>query len=235
MKVSFYVRCLVVGQVLLGGSCLYDGADRCADGQEANASDLCVCKVGYAPVYREVTILAATPGQTLPVEYCQSCTATDHKGIDATKGVCGCLEGFVKTTVTGGRHGDFSCAPSNLGQTCASDADCAAGDNKTCHLPGGYCTTTGCTTNANCNLGLDYGCALPATGSTDPSFCRRPPKNQGNSCSQAQGDPMCSMEAPICAGPLGCSQIGCMTDADCSPSRKCCSTSGVTLCLGACP
>jgi hypothetical protein len=130
----------------------------------------------------------------------------------------------------------MGCDPSNLGNACASDADCAAGDQKFCRLPEGYCTKQGCAGNADCNTVADYACATTAT----PPFCKRPPVGEGRACTMMGPDPACGPEAPLCALNR-CTVSGCKIDADCSPSRKCCDITkfgqpGLMLCLpGACP
>lgn len=141
-------------------------------------------------------------------------------------GACVCRPGYVK--------GASGCVPSNLGSTCTGEADCVSGDAKSCHLPEGYCTSQGCTSNADCSKASDYTCATDSAG----AYCKRPPLNQGAPCSTQGVDPVCGAEATICA--LGaCTVMGCAADGDCSPSRKCCDLSrfspGVTLCLGSCP
>ena len=87
-------------------------------------------------------------------------------------------------------------------------ADCASGDQKSCRLPEGYCTSSGCTTNADCSKDADYACATDAGG----SYCKRPPLNQGKACSTQGVDPTCGSEATVCA--LGaCAVYGCSVDS----------------------
>jgi hypothetical protein len=207
----------------LAAGCLYDPNDRCSAGQQLDVNDVCVCLPDHVSVKRDITIVVpAIPGEHIPAAYCAPCGENQVVSND----VCVCSPGYVA--------GAGGCVPSNLGSSCAGDADCASGDAKFCRLPQGYCTSTGCTGNDGCSQDADYACAIDPTG----NYCKRPPLKQGTPCMTQGMDPVCGDEAPICA--LGaCAVIGCVVDADCSPSRKCCDLSrfspGVTLCLGSCP
>ena len=186
-------------------------------------SDDCVCAPGYVPVYRSITVLAPMdPAETLPFSSCRACGTNEV--IKANK--CVCADGFVT--------GAAGCVSSNLGATCASDADCATSDQKYCRLPDGYCTKSPCAASADCNADADYACATTAT----PPYCKRPPVGQGRACTMQGPDPACASEAPLCVM-NACAAAGCKVDADCSPSRKCCDLAKygqmVTLCLGVCP
>jgi len=154
-------------------------------------------------------------------------------------GACVCDPGFAK----GPSASEYTnlCIASNLGATCAADADCAGGTSPHCQIPtgaaAGYCTTTGCASNADCNATEKYACAASA----NPTFCRRAPLNEGNACAAQGLDPTCGAEAPVCF--IGhCAMIGCAADGDCSPSRKCCDESALAslpkgslqVCLEAC-
>jgi hypothetical protein len=215
----------LVALAVMGGGCLYHSSDRCGSGEVLDVSDNCVCAPGHVPVYRDITILApVSPDRARPFSACTPCGA--NQVISADK--CVCAPGFVS--------GAAGCIPTNLGATCASDADCAAGDQKACRLPEGYCTKASCAANADCNAAADYGCATTA----NPPYCKRPPVGQGRACTMTGPDPACSSEAPLCVL-NACALSGCKTDADCSPSRKCCDFTkfgqpGLTLCwAGACP
>ena len=216
------VYLVAVHLTAVAAGCLYDPNDRCSPGEQLDPNDVCVCLPGYVPIKRDITIVTPTPGEHVPVAYCAPCG--ENQVVSGE--VCVCRSGYVDSP--------NGCTPSNLGASCAADADCAAGDAKFCRLPEGYCTSQGCTSNADCSMDADYACA------TDPAgkYCKRPPLKQGAPCTTQGMDPICGTEAPICA--LGaCSVLGCMVDTDCSPSRKCCDLSrfspGVTLCLGSCP
>ena len=130
-------------------------------------------------------------------------------------------------------------APGGLGLTCdASSMPCTDPVFSFCHVPTdeteGYCTTMGCTGNADCEGG--YLCALTET----PAFCKRPPTGEGMAC--AAEDDCEQFEASFCTvgSPSGvtCVVPDCVDDADCSPGRLCMDLSGVvpglpTLCLPA--
>ncbi len=216
--------CLVAAAVAAAASCLYDPKDRCSAGEQLDENDVCVCLPDYVPVKRDITVIApATTTEQVPTAYCVPCGENQV----VSNETCVCKSGYVA-----GPGG--ACIASNLGTTCASDADCAASDAKFCRLPEGYCTSQGCTSNADCSKDADYGCVDDPAG----KYCKRPPLKQGAPCTTQGMDPVCGDEAPICA--LGqCNVIGCTVDTDCSPSRKCCDLSrfspGVTLCLASCP
>ncbi len=211
---------------LLAG-CLYDANDLCGPGEMiSEATSTCVCADNHVPVVRDISILVPTnPTAEPPRAGCEACGTNE----EAVGNECKCVAGFVR--------GANGCVESNLGASCASDADCAVGDNTYCRLPDGYCTSTGCASSDECNVDADYACdASEAT-----AFCRRPPVGEGAVCSGQGPDPACSAEAPICASGT-CHVAACVTDDDCSPSRDCCDLSaftgqsGFTLCMaGGCP
>lgn len=223
---KFSIKLWLVGLAFVGLSgCLYDADARCGPGQVLDSAEACVCAPGNVPVYRAITVLAPTnPTAKRPFTACAPCDANQVVSGDA----CVCAVGFVR--------GPTGCVPSNLGATCTADADCATGDQTHCRLPDGYCTKLSCAGLADCNKDADYACATTAT----PTYCRRPPVGQGRPCTTMGPDPVCSSEAPVCTQ-NACASAGCHSDADCSPSRKCCDFSkfgqaGLTLCLGGpCP
>jgi hypothetical protein len=228
MRTRLLGRVCLFGAALaiLGAACLYDSSKRCGPGEVLDVGENCVCAPGHVHVYRPITVLApVSPTETRPFTECTPCGV--NQVISADK--CVCAPGFVQ--------GAAGCVTSNLGATCASDADCAAADQKYCSLPGGYCTKSGCAANADCNADADYACATTAT----PTYCKRPPLSQGAACTAAQGDPACMSEAPLCVLGGCVAPPGCQTDSNCSPSRKCCDFThlgqpGLTLCIaGACP
>ena len=207
--------------------CLYDRDDICGPGEIFNHDNFaCVCAENHVPNQRDITIVVSSnPTAAPPRAGCRPCGMNSH----AENTECKCNDGFVQ-------NGD-DCVPSNLGASCASDADCASGEHTYCRLPEGYCTTSGCTSNANCPIESDFACV----DDTAEPYCRRPPQGQGASCTQMGPDPACDPESPFCA--LGtCHTSGCTSDDDCSPSRTCCDLSavsgqpGLTLCIaGECP
>ncbi|MEA2696613.1 MAG: hypothetical protein QOI66_884 [Myxococcales bacterium] len=224
MRLSMRVRVTGVALAALAMGCLYDPAQRCGPGEVLDQTEVCVCAPGNVPVYRDITVITPAPMEKLPFSSCVPCGTHEVAKADQ----CVCAVGFVRSGA--------ACVPSNLGATCAADADCAAGDQTFCHLPVGYCTKKTCASNADCNVDADYACALTET----PTYCKRPPVGQGGACTMVGPDPACGPEAPLCVL-NACAVSGCKTDADCSPSRKCCDFTkfgqpGLTLCFpGACP
>ena len=216
-------RLLAAVFLLLAGGCLYSPSDRCSAGEQLDDDDICVCLPNYVPVKRDITvIMPASSTELTPIDHCEPCAANQA----VVNGACVCQSGYVP--------GASGCVPSNLGTPCTSDADCSSGDQKSCRLPEGYCTSAGCATNADCSKDADFACAMGNSG----TYCKRPPLNQGKACTMQGLDPACGTEATVCA--LGaCTVYGCTVDSDCSPSRKCCALSafspGATLCLGSCP
>jgi len=220
----------LLGLLAVPAACIYDKNDPCSPGEVKDpTSDACVCAPNSVPVKRPITVAVPQAGDQPLVSMCYSCGA--HGTVK--DGACLCDPGYVA-------KGQEGCVPGNLGAVCASDNDCLGGDSHHCQLAdgatAGYCTTTGCTSNADCSVASNYACA---TGGAT-SFCRRPPANEGNACTAQGLDPTCGAEAPVCL--LGkCTAIGCAADGDCSASRKCCDLSalspqsaGVHACLETC-
>lgn len=212
----------LLGLLAASAACVYHSDHVCSPGEVQDPeTDACVCAANSIPVKRPITVLVPQPTDQPLVSMCTPCG--EHATV--ADGACVCDAGYVKGTV--------GCVASNLGATCTSDDQCADGDAHRCQLAtgatSGYCTTTGCTSNADCNVSADYACVVAAS----PTFCRRPPANQGKACTTQGMDPTCGTEAPICA--LGqCITIVCTVDSDCSPSRKCCDLSAVMKDLHAC-
>jgi len=204
----------VLASVLItwGPACIYHADDPCSPGEVQDpASGNCVCAPNSVPVKRSITVLMPQPGDQPLVSMCVPCGANE----EIVAGACVCIAGYVM--------GTSGCLLSNLGVACTSDDACLGGEASHCQLGAGgttgYCTTTGCTSNGDCQ-GANYACVMGAPG----SYCRRPPLNEGAVCTTQAIDPACGAEAPLCL--LGhCTFIGCASDGDCSPSRKCCDLS----------
>ena len=212
----------LLGLVLVSAACVYHSDHVCSPGEVQDpVTDACVCAANSIPVKRPINVLFPQATDQPLIAMCTPCG--DHATV--ADGACVCDAGYVKGTT--------GCVSSNLGATCASDNDCLDGDANHCQIAvgaaAGYCTTTGCTANADCNASADYACAVSAS----PTFCRRPPLTQGKACTTQGIDPTCGAEAPICALSQ-CITIVCTVDSDCSPSRKCCDLSAVMKDLHAC-
>jgi hypothetical protein len=131
-------------------------------------------------------------------------------------GYCVCPDGEVDMDGTCVKKTE---APSGLGVACdVTDTPCADATFSECHLTdasSGYCTSTGCSTDAEC--GGDYYCAV----SESPTFCKRTPTGQGAICTTS--DDCKDFDATYCAmSPTGklCVVINC-TDTSCSPGYAC--------------
>jgi hypothetical protein len=202
---------LALGPVL--GGCIV-GDERCSAHQvyRANVQSLryCACAPDAIP---------STDGAG-----CTPCGENElAAGIE-----CVCLDGFARPT-PGAPCRELAAGEVTLGQACGSDADCG-GSFPHCEAAaqGGYCTTTGCTSHADCTD--PFYC--DKTGAT--SFCHTPPAGLGLSC-QSNAD---------CTGPDAtfCDVVqthSCIV-SDCAPDPKkcggwaCCdftALAGTTLCV----
>jgi hypothetical protein len=109
-------------------------------------------------------------------------------------------------------------APAGLGDACADDMACAGSDYPLCHMVSegrGYCTSQDCTSDADCEEG--WYCDEDA----EPSYCKRVPTGQGESC---KSDADCEdYDANYCVmAPFGsfCVERDC-SQTSCSPSYSC--------------
>ena len=120
-------------------------ADRCGP-DEMLAGDRCVC-VGNAAT----TAHGCTPCGTNEVPGAMGCV---------------CATGFVR-----GTDGACAAAPAAMGVACSASMPCTDATYNYCATSAsgdGYCTTSGCTGDADCTGG--YACNLTAT----PPYCQRP-------------------------------------------------------------
>lgn len=101
-------------------------------------------------------------------------------------GVCACAAGFAKPSA------DAGCMASSVGSPCSATVPCMAAFPY-CVLTGGtegYCSTQGCTSNADC--AANYTCETQ-DGSR---YCKRPPTGFGSPC--ASNAECASFEANYC-------------------------------------
>lgn len=209
--------------LFLIAACVYDDGKRCGPGEVLDETEVCVCAANYVPNKRPITVVKMQEGGTPYLRAgCRPCGPGEVAKDDA----CVCAPGSTKTAT--------GCVKSLLGATCKSDADCTTADSPFCRLPEGYCTSTGCKDDKDCNTTADYAC--DTSGPT--TYCKRPPVGQGKACTMQGLDPACSMEAPVCAL-NSCHVAMCKTKGDCSPSRTCCDVSKfagqpLTLCMTSC-
>jgi hypothetical protein len=221
---NLYILSLAGIVSALSSACLYDADARCSPGEILNQDQMCVCADNHVPLSRDIKVVVASDPTAATLRAgCEACGENEIAQGEA----CVCVDGFVKS-------GD-ACVASNLGALCASNDDCAAGDNTYCKMPAGYCTTSGCATDEECNASADFACDRNAP----ESYCRRPPIGQGMPCTAMGIDPACPAESPMCVLNT-CNPVGCTGETDCSPSRTCCDLSAfagqpLTLCMGGCP
>jgi hypothetical protein len=176
--------------------CLYDSDKPCGEGLAVYGDNLrCVCPEGSA----------YTPTG------CVACG--EHEMVTATG--CACVEGYSRPTP------DAECAetPSGLGAECDPEASDCDAPYEHCEPAsgGGYCTTSGCTTTADCEGG--YAC-------NEASVCQRPPVGLGTPCA---GPADCAgTEATFCdlVVTQSCQVQGCQLDPnDCFSGFECCDLS----------
>jgi hypothetical protein len=206
------LRALSLGGVfgLSQAGCLYDSDEPCGEGLAVYGDNLrCICPEG--------TAYTATG--------CVACG--EHEVATATG--CACEEGYSRTTL------DAACTetPSALGADCDPTAPACEAPYEHCEPTddGGYCTTSGCSTGADCEGG--YAC-------NDDSVCQRPPVGLGTACTGAED--CAGTEATFCdlVVTRSCQVQGCQVDPnDCFSGFECCDLSmfGLpTLCVatGAC-
>ena len=122
---------------------------------------------------------------------------------------------------------------------CSAEMPCTDAVYHHCEASGGgsgYCTSTGCTTSADCSGG--YACN---TG-VSPSICRRPPLGANQSC--ATSADCAGTEATFCDAVItqSCRVEGCSLAPDnCFEGTECCDLSGfgvpLPICVaqGGCP
>lgn len=183
---------LAIATALLG-ACVFDPDDRCGDNQVVFGDNLrCVCAPGYAP---------SDAG----------CVACGDNEVPSAAG-CVCAEGFTRANPTAACE-----ASGSIGADCDEETPCADSVYSYCELDGGYCTTSGCESSADCDGG--YACDT----SSEPAVCRRPPVGLGNACST---DADCAgAEATYCDTFMTrqCLVQGCsVTPNDCFEGYICC-------------
>jgi hypothetical protein len=183
-------------------ACVYDSDNRCGEGQalETEGTETCICAKGYA---------------TTPTG-CVLCPENEEPGATG----CVCKAGYSKPTA------DAPCAQAGVGMGATCDATsipCTDATYNHCHAvsgTAGYCTTQGCTSDADCSGG--YMCDLSAT----PAYCRRPPLGFGKACST---DADCAgTEATYCDSFMTktCLVQGCTLEPDnCFSGTECCNLS----------
>jgi hypothetical protein len=182
--------------------CLYDPDERCGENQ----------------VYSELDSLCVCAAETAPTEQgCEPCGEDEVAGPNG----CDCAEGFSRP------EPDAACeeTPAALGVDCdAGNAPCSDARFNHCQVvedASGYCTSTDCSSTADCEGG--YACDTTAS----PSYCRRPPVGAGRSCSS--DDDCAGTEATYCDTFMSqsCLVQGCSPSSDdCFEGSECCDLSG---------
>ena len=185
---------------------------KCVENQEFSDELVrrCVCKVGF---------VVAPDGD--------SCIACGENEV-AVAGECQCEEGYGRTSADGACE-EVAAGTPVLGGRCAADDECfdpygycvsAEGD--------GYCSSTGCSSNADCEA--EWTC----TEDSDLSFCRRPPTGLGEACGSS--DDCRDFEASYCemVQSKACQEAGCGKGVPCHADWACCDYTaffGTTLCI----
>jgi hypothetical protein len=202
---------------LVAAGCIYDSNDRCGPHMMLSDIATCVCVDGY--------VLENTA--------CVACPEREHE----KNGACVCDDGLQRLS-EGAACTDVPEA--GLGAVCSNASPCLDPEFSLCAAASNgdrYCTSSGCSTLADCPAG--YDCAHPEAGA---SFCRRSPVGQGATCA---GDADCAGgEATFCE-PLfshACLVQGCsLTANDCFDGWECCDVSAynmpIPICIpaGNCP
>lgn len=169
------------------------------------------CIVDHACDANEVELKSSfsgclcAPGAVLNADKsgCVACGENE----EIQNGVCACMTGFARASA------DAGCSASSQGSACSATTPCNGADFPYCS-PAGYCTLSGCSTDADCTVG-GYACDTTAS----PAYCVRPPSGQGKTCS-ASAD-CAGFEADYCA--MGtCLVSGCKTTTTCFGDWACC-------------
>jgi hypothetical protein len=132
-----------------------------------------------------------------------------------------CEEGFARP------EQGAACAlvPGGLGDECnVDDNPCGAGAYAECHVTGegsdGYCTSTGCESESDCEAG--YMCEA----GDGPSYCRRPPTGYGETCAsdedcEGNDASFCeTLQSKVCLVPCAPGR-----PSDCFDGEVCCDLS----------
>lgn len=157
------IRWVVLG--LLASGCVLDSDDLCGPNQVIWGDDeRCVCAEGLAYT-------------------AEGCVACGENELPSPAG-CLCTQGFARS----GPGAPCQVIALGMGSACTSDDNCSDPAFPHCQIdPGssGYCTSTGCTSDAACPSG-----ALCTTGAS-PTYCRKP-RDAGKPCTMpadcADGD-----------------------------------------------
>jgi hypothetical protein len=152
-KIVFRAATLLwFGQIAVG--CLYDPDNRCGPGQQLIEYNRCVCN----------------PNHVLDGRGCVPCPENSTE----QGGKCVCNVGFTQAAESG------ECIQTARGNACDTvSAPCSVEPFSYCRVVSGtqgYCTSSGCTSSADCSDG--YACDTTAS----PSFCKRPPTGRNQPC-----------------------------------------------------
>ncbi|MDZ4694002.1 MAG: hypothetical protein SGI86_02570, partial [Deltaproteobacteria bacterium] len=159
---TFSVRVPIHGLVVLGlalwfAACGFEPENRCSPDQIFNDEiNVCVCPPGTMTVDRA----------------CISCPSNEK----VVGGQCVCADGLQR-----GPNGVCAQGIPGLAESCVpgGSATCSNPVYPSCNpssAGGGYCTSSGCSNDANCPAG--FTCATWAS----PSYCMRPPTGVGKAC-----------------------------------------------------
>ena len=201
--------------VLLLGGCVYDSSARCDEGQVLFDDLRCVCAEGSA----------------LGAHGCVPCGEHEVAGESG----CVCADGYSRASA----EATCELSVTARGNACSAEMPCTDPVYNHCQAGAGgagYCTSSGCTSSADCGGG--YACDTAVS----PSICRRPPLGADQSCTSSAD---CEgTEATFCDAVIthSCRVEGCsLAPDDCFEGTECCDLSGfgvpLPICVaqGGCP
>ena len=199
---------LLLGSI--AGACTYDPDDRCGPNQVVYGDNQrCVC----------------APGTAWTDKGCVACGPNEVSGPSG----CQCAPGYSRPAPGAA----CEAAPSGLGADCDVDSEpCTDPAFPHCQPvdgTSGYCTTSDCTSSADCDGG--YAC----DASESPSYCRRPPLGAGMPCTS--NDDCAGTEATYCDVFVSgtCLVEGCTVDPnDYFEGTECCDLSAFGIPLPIC-
>lgn len=194
-------------------ACIIDGGDK-------------RCDANQVLVEQGSDVYCACNDTSIPSAAGFGCTACSDNEV-AASGACVCKDGYTKLTPASACT-EIQVGEVVLGQPCSSDAECGGSFSHCATEDGGYCTSTGCTSDADCSS--PWYCE----GSGNESYCHKPPTGLGISCTS---DADCAgFDAAYCEPFQShtCMINNCVSDPNVCKSWACCDLTmlaGTSLCV----